>query len=78
MTRGYLQITDDEWIAPDRKGFIDQCCDCGLVHIIKYAVIDKRTRKPVPYVEVQFKLRVDARKTAASRRKLKFTKESKE
>jgi hypothetical protein len=75
MTKGYEQIVEDEWIAPQRKGFIDQCCDCGLVHIISFAVVDKRTRKDVPYVEVQFKLKVDRRKTAASRRKLKFSKE---
>lgn len=78
MTRGYQQIHDDEWIAPTRDGYIDQCCDCGLVHVVNYAVVDKRTRKPVPYVEVQFKVRVDRRKTAASRRKLKFSKESEE
>lgn len=78
MTRGYQQIHEGEWIEPTREGFIDQCCDCGLVHVIDYAVVDKRTRKPVPYVSVQFKVRVDRRKTAASRRKLKFSKESEE
>ncbi len=75
MTRGYLQIIEGEWIEPTRKGFIEQCCDCGLVHIIDFAVIDKRTKKRVPFVAVQFKLRVDRRKTSASRRKLKFTKD---
>lgn len=76
MTRGYMQIVEGDWIEPAKKGFVDQCCDCGLVHVIDFEVIDKRTRKPVPYVAVQFKLKVDRRKTAASRRKLKFTKES--
>lgn len=78
MTKGYRQIVDGEWIEPARKGFIHQCCDCALVHITDYAVVDKRTGKSVPYVTVQFKLRVDRRKTAASRRKLKFTKEREE
>jgi len=78
VTRGYMQIVEGEWIEPAKEGFVDQCCDCGLVHVIDFAVIDKRTRKEVPYVQVQFKLRVDRRKTAASRRKLKFTKENDE
>lgn len=75
MTKGYMQIVDGEWIEPIHGGFIDQCCDCHLVHIIKYAVIDRKTRKQVRHVAVQFKLVVDRRKTAASRRKLKFTKD---
>jgi hypothetical protein len=75
MTKGYMQIEEGDWIEPTRKAFIDQCCDCGLVHVIDFAVVDKRTREPVPYVAVQFKLKIDRRKTAASRRKLKFTKD---
>lgn len=75
MTRGYMQIVEGEWIEPPKKGFIDQCCDCALVHVIDFEVVDKRTREPIPYAAVQFKLKVDRRKTAASRRKLKFTKE---
>lgn len=75
VTKGYQQIHDGEWIEPSRKGFVDQCCDCHLVHIIDFAVVDKKTREPVKGVTVQFKLRVDRRRTAASRRKLKFTKD---
>lgn len=74
MTKGYQQIHDGEWIEPKRKAFIDQCCDCGLTHVIDFAVVDKN-KKRVPGVTVQFKLRVDRRKTAASRRKLKFEKD---
>ena len=68
-------VPDGHWIEPRHGRFVDQCCDCGLTHVINFAVIDKRTRKPVPYVQVQFKLRVDRRKMAASRRKLQFTKD---
>lgn len=72
MTKGYQQIHEGEWIEPARKGFIDQCCSCGLTHIIDFEVVDK-DKKKVPGVTVQFKLRVDQRKTSASRRKLKFS-----
>lgn len=75
MTRGYQQITEGEWIEPQRKAFVDQCCDCGLTHVIDFEVVDKNKNK-IPGATVQFKLRIDRRKTAASRRKLKFSKES--
>ena len=74
MTKGYQQIVEGEWIEPSRKGFIDQCCDCHLVHVIDFEVVDKNKKK-IPGATVQFKLRVDRRKTAASRRKLKFSKD---
>jgi hypothetical protein len=69
-----MQIHTDEWIEPVRKAFIEQCCDCGLTHATDFAVVDKEGNE-VPGVTVQFKRRVDRRKTAASRRKLKFSKE---
>lgn len=71
MTRGYLQIEEGDWIEPTLKGFVHQCCGCGLVHITDYAVVDRRTEKRVRGVAVQFKLKIDNRRTAASRRKLK-------
>lgn len=74
MTKGYLQIVEGDWIEPTHKGFVNQCCDCNLVHVIDFAVVDK-DKKKIPNATVQFKLRVDRRKTAASRRKLKFSKD---
>lgn len=71
-----MQIIEGEWIEPTHTGFVDQCCDCALVHVIDFAVVDRKTREPIAGAAVQFKLRVDRRKTAASRRKLKFTKET--
>lgn len=65
--RPYVQIVENEWIEPAKRGFIHQCCDCMLVHVTDYAVEDGR--------RVQFKTRVDRRLTAAARRKFKFTKE---
>jgi hypothetical protein len=75
MTKGYQQLVEGEWYEPTQRGFIDQCCHCHLVHIIDFAVVDRRTKEKIPHAAVQFKLRIDHRKTAASRRKLKFTKD---
>jgi hypothetical protein len=72
MTRGYQQIVDGEWVEPKRVGH-SQCCSCNLVHDIEYAVVDRVTREPVPGVIIQVKVKVNRRRTAASRRKLKFT-----
>jgi hypothetical protein len=74
MTRGYQQIVDGEWVEPKRVGH-SQCCDCHMVHDIEYAVVDRVTREPVPGVIIQVKVKVNRRRTAASRRKLKFTKD---
>lgn len=70
-----MQIVEGEWIEPTKHGFIDQCCDCALVHVIDFEVVDRRTKEKIPHAAVQFKLKVDRRKTAASRRKLKFSKD---
>lgn len=74
MTRGYRQIFEGEWVEPTKRGFVHQCCDCNLVHVTDYRVVDKGGTA-IPWARVEFKLRVDRRKTAASRRKLKFTKD---
>lgn len=63
---GYLQIVEGEWIEPVKTGFVHQCCDCALVHVTDYAIESGR---------VQFKLRIDRRRTAAARRKFKFQKD---
>lgn len=72
MTKGYKQINEGEWFEPPHGEFIEQCCDCCLTHVYKFAVIDRGTREPVTGVQVQFKLRIDRRRTAAARRKLHF------
>jgi hypothetical protein len=64
--RGYLQIVEGEWIAPVKRGFVHQCCDCALVHVTDYAVEDGW---------VWFRTRVDRRLTAAARRKFRFSQE---
>jgi Zn-finger protein len=76
MTKGYMQIEEGKWIEPQHGKFIDQCCDCGLTHVMTFAVIDRKTREEITGVQVQFKLKIDRRRTAASRRKLKFAKDT--
>ncbi|WP_156436086.1 hypothetical protein [Bradyrhizobium pachyrhizi] len=75
MTKGYAQIYEGEWVEPVQTGFVHQCCDCSLVHITDFAVVDRRTDEKIPHAKVRFRLKVDRRKTAASRRKLKFSKD---
>lgn len=29
-------VKDGEWISPKRKGYIMQCCDCGLKHRMNF------------------------------------------
>lgn len=74
MTKGYQQIHDDEWIEPKKRKFVSQCCDCMLTHVYDFEVVDAEKR-PIRGAQVQFKVRVDRRKTAAARRKLKFAKD---
>ncbi len=64
MRRKYHQVIDGEWLRPQMRGFREQCCSCGLVHIVDYRVIDGRV--------VEFRATQDARATAAVRRKFKF------
>ncbi len=66
MTKGYVQIYSGEWIEPVTRGFLHQCCSCCLTHRTDYRVVNGK---------VQFRVVIDRRATAASRRKLKFSKE---
>lgn len=75
MTKDYAQITENEWWEPQHGKFISQCCDCCLTHVYQFAVIDRKSREIIPGAQVQFKLKIDRRKTAAARRKLKFEKD---
>lgn len=65
MTK-YHQLVDGEWFRPRMRGHRDQCCHCGLVHVLDYRVVDGK---------VEFRARQDARATAAVRRMFKFERE---
>ena len=63
------QLVDGQWIRPIRRGFLEQCCSCGLCHKVDYRIVDGH---------IEFRARTDARATAAARRAFKFTPETEE
>lgn len=36
--RSYYHVADGEWITVARRGYRDQCCDCGLIHDVDFRV----------------------------------------
>ena len=76
MVTKYEQIYDGEWFQPKRKGFKDQCCDCGLVHTIDFVIVDEnKKQQPLPKGwAIQLRARRNNRATAAIRRNFKFEK----
>lgn len=28
-----------EWVQPTRKGYLLQCCDCGLIHSLDFRIL---------------------------------------
>ncbi len=60
----YYQMTDGEWLEITKRGFKEQCCDCGLVHTLDTRVNDKG--------KIEIRVRRDARATSAARRAFKF------
>jgi hypothetical protein len=62
-TSRYPGKADGEWIQPRVREFWLRCCDCGLVHRMKFRTVDSpRGRK------IQFAAWRDRRRTAQSRR----------
>lgn len=75
MTKDYEQVHEDEWWEPPHGRFVSQCCDCCLTHVYQFNVIDRKTREYISGAQVRFKVKINRRMTAASRRKLKFEKD---
>ncbi len=63
----YYHITDGEWIAVPRRGFKEQCCDCGLVHKLNFRINAKG--------DLEIQTTRDARATSAVRRAFNFEKD---
>lgn len=64
MTRvRYEQLYDGDWLRPKHRGFREQCCNCGLVHVVDFRVVGG---------VVEFRARQDRRATAAVRRAPKY------
>jgi hypothetical protein len=64
MADRYYQITEGEWVTVKKNRHRNQCCHCGLVHVIDY-----RTNK---FGQPEIRVHVDKRATAAARRKFNF------
>jgi hypothetical protein len=37
----YKHVQAGEWIAPVRKGYKLQCCDCGLIHRVDFRLMKR-------------------------------------
>lgn len=49
----YHQVVEGEWMPTKRRGNFEQCCDCGLVHVVDYRInkhnqIEYRARRHGP------------------------------
>lgn len=33
------QVQAGEWVQPKRGGYRFQCCDCGLIHLLKFRLV---------------------------------------
>jgi Zn-finger protein len=36
----YKQVHDGEWVRPVRRGYVWQCCKCGLVHRVDFRIVN--------------------------------------
>ena len=47
-TKRFKKAKSGEWIQPKRRGYLMECCDCGLVHRFDFRVVTReRILKPV-------------------------------
>ena len=53
-----------EWLRPGKKGFRMMCCDCALIHVLKFRVRKGRA---------EFSVRVDKIATRETRKKRNIT-----
>jgi len=63
----YHKLEDGEWLAPRKRAFREQCCDCALVHVVDFRINATG--------QIEFRARRDDRATAAARRYFRFSKE---
>jgi hypothetical protein len=55
----YKKAVAGQWVLPRQKDFKLGCCDCGLVHVFDFRIMDKK---------VEYRVWRDNRATAAMRR----------
>ena len=64
MTKQY-EIEDAQkngwsrWIYPKKTGFNMACCDCGLVHILRFKLVDRPPGKAI-FMQVKHNNRATA------------------
>lgn len=51
----FEQPKGGEWVQPRMNGYLMSCCDCGLVHKLRFRVVDKDYINVLKDVVVQFK-----------------------
>jgi hypothetical protein len=44
MKYDYLQVRSEDWIEPEMKGHISCCCDCGLIHVYNFKVVNGKVK----------------------------------
>ena len=46
---------EGEWVQPVRKGYLMQCCDCGLIHRLDFRLIKWRMGPTHVRHKIQFR-----------------------
>lgn len=59
----YKMMEDGEWFRPVQVGHMHMCCDCSLVHVLHFRVVDG---------QVEMQAVRHKRATAAARRSFHF------
>jgi hypothetical protein len=62
---GYYKVKEGEWMQPIRSGYRLACCDCGLVHLWDFRIVDAGRF----HRRIQFRVFLANRSTAMKRRK---------
>lgn len=52
----YPAIKSGHWITPRMSGYKLECCDCGLIHSVDFAVIDSEDNSLLNNCEVVFRV----------------------
>lgn len=56
MGAKFKEVHPGEWVQPVRKGYLMQCCDCGLIHSLDFRIV----KLPSGKTKIQFRaFRID-------------------
>lgn len=42
-------VKNGEWVQPVRKGYLMECCDCGLVHKMNFRLVPWGNGKKIQF-----------------------------